>query len=404
MLYAFAKSHPRATSVGGDVACVNGTTKVSEECATSTRRALETLTHLTTDKTALHAATIVSQAADMFSQGNVAAIRDAAMAENLAWAAHTLYPNARFALWAHDGHIMTQPFFRGVTSMGAHLQQTFGHDYYAVGFAFYGGSVSPTGAVAPVPLATAGPQTADALWHAVAEPMFFIDLHSPQAGSQLGDYLVAPQQMRMIGSFSNPSDLAYVSDTSLSLVKSFDTLIFVDETHGAHTFSNAVDSVSEARETTIPANAAGWSLGGKWSVLGSRVSRYDIGVDPTVTREGAESLRLRSLATADPTTWAAATNSVDVTEYRGHRIRLTGFLSSKNVTSYATAWVRVDAPDTSASAFDNMSDRQLHGSTPWKPFSIEVAVAPKSRYITIGVALGGTGTVWADNLRVELVP
>lgn len=60
-------------------------------------------------------------------------VRDAAMAENIAWLHTNANGGAKMVLWAHDGHIgvanRVQDAEAPVITMGMHLRQQFGADY-----------------------------------------------------------------------------------------------------------------------------------------------------------------------------------------------------------------------------------------------------------------------------------
>src|SRR5262249_17444238 len=53
-------------------------------------------------------------------------------------------------------------------------------------------------------------------------------------------------------------------------------------------------------------------------------------------------------------------------------------------------------------AFDNMANRGPRGTTDWKPFSIELTVAPNARKIVLGLMHTGSGTAWFSGVRLTL--
>ncbi len=85
---------------------------------------------------------------DMMDKSNA---RDRFMAENVKWFSRTMFPGARIAVWAHDGHVMTSNSY-GMIPMGTYLRSWYGAAYYVVGFAFYSGSTSPNGVSPPIML------------------------------------------------------------------------------------------------------------------------------------------------------------------------------------------------------------------------------------------------------------
>jgi hypothetical protein len=65
-------------------------------------------------------------------------------------------------------------------------------------------------------------------------------------------------------------------------------------------------------------------------------------------------------------------------------------------------WLRVDGPDTSPLALDNMAKRAVRGDTEWSRYEI-VLYVPVVAQIAYGGILGGKGHLWLDDLRVEVV-
>jgi hypothetical protein len=64
--------------------------------------------------------------------------------------------------------------------------------------------------------------------------------------------------------------------------------------------------------------------------------------------------------------------------------------------------MRVDGASP-GEAFDNMSDRALQGTRDWTPFAIVLDVPMDAVKIFTGLLLVGHGTVWADDLRIDVV-
>ena len=116
--------------------------------------------------------------------------------------------------------------------------------------------------------------------------------------------------------------------------------------------------------------------------------------------------------------------------YRGKRLQLTGYVNTEDVNSWAGMWLRVDGKvigkavtttvkrngDTrkvtssthdkelkKTLAFDNMSNRALTGTTGWTRCEIVLDVADSATNIAFGVLLNGTGQLWFDDLKFDIV-
>jgi hypothetical protein len=88
-------------------------------------------------------------------------------------------------------------------------------------------------------------------------------------------------------------------------------------------------------------------------------------------------------------------------EYRGKRVRLSGWLKTVNAGE-AALWMRIDGEQRRL-GFDNMSDRAVSGTTDWKMYSVVLDVPNDAKNIFLGVLLIGKGQTWADDLTFEVV-
>ncbi|XZF16028.1 S41 family peptidase [Chitinophagaceae bacterium MMS25-I14] len=90
-------------------------------------------------------------------------------------------------------------------------------------------------------------------------------------------------------------------------------------------------------------------------------------------------------------------------QFSGHRIKLSGYLKTKDVADgFAGIWLRVDG-EGSVLAFDNMQSRGLKGTNDWKQFEIELDYdEEQAKMIYAGALLAGKGKVWVDNLELTI--
>ena len=89
--------------------------------------------------------------------------------------------------------------------------------------------------------------------------------------------------------------------------------------------------------------------------------------------------------------------------YRGQRIRMSGYVRSRNVKDWAGLWMRVDGAKDEVLAFDNMQNRAVKGTTDWTRYEIVLDVPETSQQIAFGVLLSGMGQVWLDDVKFETV-
>jgi C-terminal processing protease CtpA/Prc len=134
----------------------------------------------------------------------------------------------------------------------------------------------------------------------------------------------------------------------------------------------------------------------------SRGESYEGAHDPAVRHRDGHAIVLRAKPGAPDGQFGTYAESFDASAYRGKRVRISGVLRSDGVKSGAF-WMRVDGPNGMES-FDNMSGRDLTGTKDWTPFAIILNVPQDAQKIFAGLLLqGGAGSLWADDLRIDVV-
>lgn len=97
-----------------------------------------------------------------------------------------------------------------------------------------------------------------------------------------------------------------------------------------------------------------------------------------------------------------------VDEFKGERIRMTAWVKS---ALEPKAIGRLELMSTGKwgwyckwnGTFDNMSDRQITGSTDWTQYCLVVDVPEEARSLTFGAYLIGVGKLWLDEVSIEIV-
>jgi len=167
--------------------------------------------------------------------------------------------------------------------------------------------------------------------------------------------------------------------------------------------ANAVPgSIVLSAETTF-AKAIGWSTGTNGIGIpgGQSTSGFEVGRDKTVFHTGHASGTIRCTS-KDGDGWRSITQGIRADKYRGKRVRFQGYVKTKDVSSFAGLWMRVDAMDRTV-AFDNMSDRPLNGTKDWTLCSVVLDVPNDAVGIFYGLVMAGAGQSWMDDLTLETV-
>ncbi|HEX2223479.1 MAG TPA: erythromycin esterase family protein [Thermoanaerobaculia bacterium] len=141
-----------------------------------------------------------------------------------------------------------------------------------------------------------------------------------------------------------------------------------------------------------------------WSTVGLSQVRHEKTLDRTVVQSGAQSVRIRYMS---PLPWSSRLTGVnmsrtfDPAEVAGKRVRLSGYIRTEGLTSpgaYASLFWTGVAP--SASVVEESAAAQ--GTTPWTRHELEIDIPADVTRNTFGMFFYGNGTVWFDNLQVEV--
>ena len=141
-----------------------------------------------------------------------------------------------------------------------------------------------------------------------------------------------------------------------------------------------------------------------WMITGSDPNKYKMGIDSSMQHDKQNVMTLKSVD-KEISGFGASAQYLKPEQYFGKRVRMTGYMKSKDVADWAGFWCRVDPKDTLKNmlAFDNMEDRPVKGTTGWKKYAIVLDVPGDASNIVFGTLLGGTGQIWFSNPVFEIV-
>ncbi|NOJ72554.1 helix-turn-helix transcriptional regulator [Paenibacillus alvei] len=140
-----------------------------------------------------------------------------------------------------------------------------------------------------------------------------------------------------------------------------------------------------------------------WTITGVYPNQYRVSVDRVHVHRGRASGTIRAKEVADPRGFCTLMQMIKAGKYAGQRLRLSGFLKTDGVKGWAGMWMRVDAKDEVPINFDNMDERPIVGTTEWSPYEVVLDIAPYAEVIAFGVLLSGSGQVWMDGIRLDMV-
>ena len=140
-----------------------------------------------------------------------------------------------------------------------------------------------------------------------------------------------------------------------------------------------------------------------WFKAGSKPQSYEMGIVKGVGQKSKSAATIKSI---DKTIEGFGTlmQQSNPGNYLGKRVRMTGYVKSENVASWAGLWLRVDQSGSQLPlSFDNMVSRPIKGTTGWKKYEIVLDIPGNASLMAYGALLDGTGQVWFDNITFEIV-
>jgi RNA polymerase sigma factor (sigma-70 family) len=136
------------------------------------------------------------------------------------------------------------------------------------------------------------------------------------------------------------------------------------------------------------------------SAPGSDAPDYRMDLDSNGRRPGVPSPFLTP-AIERPDGYACLMQNFRAEDYRGRRLRYSGYLKTEGVTGVACLWLRLDGPKSIRAWNHNIYP--VRGTTEWTRYEYVLDVAEDSLGIAFGISLDGKGTVWVDSIAFEVV-
>lgn len=140
-----------------------------------------------------------------------------------------------------------------------------------------------------------------------------------------------------------------------------------------------------------------------WDFFTTTPSQYRALLDTEVYHQGRASGGLVSQGQLSSKRHAVLLQKIAAQEYRSHRVRISGYISSKEVTGRTGIWIRIDDKQGQVLGFENMADQPISGNTPWTKVSLEIDIPVKADEIHFGLLLTGMGQANLDDLEFTIL-
>ncbi|MFN0124399.1 MAG: protein kinase domain-containing protein, partial [Blastocatellia bacterium] len=136
-----------------------------------------------------------------------------------------------------------------------------------------------------------------------------------------------------------------------------------------------------------------------WDMTGPQRELYAAQTDAAVSLSRKTSAVLMSRQ-AEVRGYASLAQAIRADEFRGRRVRFSGYLKSHLAGNLAALWFRVDGAEGYGLEFGNTTKP----ATPdWQKYEVVLDVPRDSLTLHFGFILNGEGRIWGDDFRLEAV-
>jgi RNA polymerase sigma factor (sigma-70 family) len=136
----------------------------------------------------------------------------------------------------------------------------------------------------------------------------------------------------------------------------------------------------------------------RWSCFGQE---YSYALDGSIKHGGAQSCRIESRG-ARPSGFAMLSQTVRADDYRGQRVRFSGYIKTDGLDGMATLWMRIDG-ENELLAIDKTVQQAVRGTSEWQQAQIVLDIPDASKTIRFAALVEGSGKAWVDDMKLEAV-
>lgn len=141
-----------------------------------------------------------------------------------------------------------------------------------------------------------------------------------------------------------------------------------------------------------------------WLMTGTDPQKYQMSIDYETYHTGTRSATIKSVANEfEAGDFITIMQQFSSRNFLGKRVRLSGFIKTRDISAWCGLWMRLDNAVGSALKLDNMQTRPIVGTTEWNHYSCVLDVPENAAIINIGVLMFGSGQVWLDNIGFQEV-
>ena len=140
----------------------------------------------------------------------------------------------------------------------------------------------------------------------------------------------------------------------------------------------------------------------EWYYRGSMPSSYTMGPENGTEFSNHNVLKIKSIEDKIDG-FGTIMKTIKSDLYLGKTVKMSGYVKSESVKSWAGLWMRVDYYSAEVLAFDNMRDRKIRKTKDWTKYEVVLFVPMDATSLSYGVLLDGTGQIWFKDVTLEVV-
>ncbi len=140
----------------------------------------------------------------------------------------------------------------------------------------------------------------------------------------------------------------------------------------------------------------------EWYYAGSLPGSYIMGPDENIKLSNQDVFKIQSIEDKIKG-FGTIMKTIKSDLFSGKTVKMTAYVKSEKVKSWAGLWMRVDYDTAEVLAFDNMQNRAIKRTTDWTKYEVVLFVPQEATSISYGVLLDGTGQIWFKEVSLEVV-
>ena len=134
-----------------------------------------------------------------------------------------------------------------------------------------------------------------------------------------------------------------------------------------------------------------------WKIWGS--TKYLVKTDSTIKHSGNYSVSIESTDSVQENSFGGFSYQIPA-KYAGSQIELRAYIKMQAVSNGSIGLVLRIEGNSSVLGIDNMLRKNIHGTSDWTMYSVQLPLPEKAKTITIGTILAGKGKINIDDFQI----